>query len=210
MQSDCVFTTSPTPSPTHPLSVPYTSPTSPTNVPCFQAFHLKEMQWRCQGNHAIDKLMVNVATEQQPGMMPASTTGATPIPKPSIMADLARAGEWRQQGLLSEAELQAAKHASKSSACMFHFPFQIMASGARQKTAAHHHRTRVRPERKKRPLRFRHAGPPHPQAMQSWLPAELTWGQVSRCEKIVPFLFEKAMPENPTLQGRGRMVTAMR
>ena len=40
------------------------------------------------------------------------------------MADLARAGEWRQQGLLSEAELQAAKHASKTSACMFHFPFR--------------------------------------------------------------------------------------
>ena len=38
MQSDCVFTTSPTPSPTHPLSVPYTSPTSPTNVPRFQTF----------------------------------------------------------------------------------------------------------------------------------------------------------------------------
>ena len=35
MQSDCVFTTSPTPSPTHPLSVPYTSPTSPTNTPTF-------------------------------------------------------------------------------------------------------------------------------------------------------------------------------
>ena len=127
MQSDCVFTTSPTPSPTHPLSVPYTSPTSPTNVPRFQAFHLKEMQWRRQGNHAIDKFMANVAAtigEQQPGMMLGSSTGAPPIPNPSVMADLARAGEWRQQGLLSEAELQAAKHASKTSACMFHFPFR--------------------------------------------------------------------------------------
>ena len=38
MQSDCVFTTSPTPSPTHPLSVPYTSPTSPTNSQRFQIF----------------------------------------------------------------------------------------------------------------------------------------------------------------------------
>ena len=38
MQSDCVFTASPTPSPTHPLSVPYTSPTSPTDVPHFQTF----------------------------------------------------------------------------------------------------------------------------------------------------------------------------
>ena len=207
------FTTSPTPSPTHPLSVPYTSPTSPTNVPRFQTFHLKEMQWRRQGNHAIDKFMANVAAtigEQQPGMMLGSSTGAPPIPNPSVMADLARAGEWRQQGLLSEAELQAAKHASKRNACMFHFPFRVIVLGARQKTAVHHHRIRIRPERKKRPLRFRHAGPPHPQAMQSWLPAELTWGQVSRCEKIVPFLFEKAMPENPTLQGRGRMVTAMR
>ena len=38
MQSDCVFTTPPTPSPTCPLGVPYTSPTSPTNVPRFQTF----------------------------------------------------------------------------------------------------------------------------------------------------------------------------
>ena len=132
MQSDCVFTTSPTPSPTHPLSVPYTSPTSPTNVPRFQAFHLKEMQWHRQGNHAIDKFMANVAAtigEQQPGMMPGSTTGAPPIPKPSIMADFARASEWRQQGLLSEAELQAAKHAGKTSACMFHLPFRIIVFG---------------------------------------------------------------------------------
>ena len=69
MQSDCAFTTSPTPSPTHPLSVPYTSPTSPTNVPRFQTFHLMEMQWCRQGNHSIDK--------------PASSTGAPPIPKAS-------------------------------------------------------------------------------------------------------------------------------
>ena len=76
MQSDCVFTTSPTPSPTHPLSVPYTSPTSPTNVPRFQAFRLKEMQWHRQGNHAIDKFMANVAAtigEQRHGMMPGSS-----------------------------------------------------------------------------------------------------------------------------------------
>ena len=165
MQSDCVFTASPTPSPTHPLSVPYTSPTSPTNVPRFQAFHLKEMQWCRQGNHVIDKFMASVAAtigEQQLGMMPGRSIGAPPIPKPSVMADVARTGEWRQPGLLSEAELQVAKHASKSSACMFHFPFRIVASGARQKTAAHHHRTPVRPERKKRPLRFRYTGPRTP------------------------------------------------
>ena len=115
------------------------------------------MQWRRQGNHAIDKFMATVAAaigEQQLGMMPGSSIGAPPIPKPSVLADLARAGEWRQPGLLSEAELQVAKHASKSSACMFHFLFRIIASGARQKTAAHHHRTRVRPERKNVPSAF--------------------------------------------------------
>ena len=61
MQSDCVFTASPTPSSTHPLSVPYMSPTSPTDDPRFQTFHLKQMQWRRQGNHAIDKFMARVA-----------------------------------------------------------------------------------------------------------------------------------------------------
>ena len=39
--------------------------------------------------------------------------------------------------------------------------------------------------------------------MQSWLRAEPKWGQVSRCEKIVPFLFENGMPKSPTLQGMG-------
>ena len=95
MQSDCVFTTSPTPSPTHPLSVPYTSPTSPTNVPRFQAFHFKEMQWHRQGNHAIDKFMANVAAtigEQQLGMMPGSSTGASPIPNPSTTSCKTRHG----------------------------------------------------------------------------------------------------------------------
>ena len=78
----------------------------------------------------------------------------------------------------------------------------------RTKIAMQHHRTRVRPERKKRPLYSRRAAPPHPQSMQCWLPAEPSWGQVSRCEKIVPFLFENGVPKPPTLQGRGRLATA--
>merc|ERR1712155_316688 len=95
MQSDYVFTTSPTPSPTRPLGVPYTSPTSPTNVPRFQAFHLKEMHWRRQSNHAIDKFMANVAAtigEQQLGMMPGSSTGASPVPNPSTTSCNSRHG----------------------------------------------------------------------------------------------------------------------
>ena len=40
IQSDCVFTTSPTPSPTRPLHVPYTSPTSPTNFPSVVNFRV--------------------------------------------------------------------------------------------------------------------------------------------------------------------------
>ena len=162
MQSDCVFTTSPTPSPTHPLSVPYTSPTSPTNVPRFQAFHLKEMQWCRQGNHAIDKFMANVAAtigEQQLGMMLGSSTGAPPIPNPSVMADLARAGEWRQQGLLSEAELQAAKHAGKTSACMFHPPSHSFGRTSEDSSASSSHPN---------PSRAKKTSPPLP---PRWTPA---------------------------------------
>ena len=114
-----VFTTSPTPSPTHPLSVPYTSPTSPTNVPRFQAFHLKKTPWRCQGNHAIDKFMANVAAtigEQQPGMMPGSSTGASPIPKPSATSCSTRHGPsqalqcWCLQSLATALARQSRLH----------------------------------------------------------------------------------------------------
>ena len=42
-------------------------------------------------------------------MMPGSSTGVAPSPKPSLMADPARAVEWRQQGLLTEEEFQATK-----------------------------------------------------------------------------------------------------
>ena len=82
---------------------------------CWSRWVLRgEMQWRRLGNHAIDEFMANASAtigEQQPCMMPGSSTGAAPIPKPSLMADLARAVEWRQQGLLSEKEFQAAKSA---------------------------------------------------------------------------------------------------
>ena len=71
------------------------------------------------------------------------------------------------------------------------------------KISVQHLRTGVRPERKKRPLHSRRAAPPHPRSMQCWLSAELNWGQVSRCEKIVPFLFEDSIPKPPTLQGVG-------
>ena len=74
MHSVPFFTTSPTPSPTRPLHVPYTSPTSPTNFPSVVRFRL----------------------------LGASSN------EPSVMAALARAIEWRQQGLLTEEELQAA------------------------------------------------------------------------------------------------------
>ena len=73
-----------------------------------------EMQWRHQGNHAMDEFMAEVAAtigEQQLGMAPGSSTGAPPLPECSLMAGLSRAVEWYQQGLLSEAEFQATKHA---------------------------------------------------------------------------------------------------
>ena len=72
-----------------------------------------EMQWRRQGNHAISEFMTKAAAivgEQQPGSMPGSSTGPAPNNKPDVMAELARAVEWRQQGLLSEEEFQATKH----------------------------------------------------------------------------------------------------
>ena len=71
MHSVPFFTTSPTPSPTRPLHVPYTSPTSPTNFPSVVLFRL----------------------------LGASSN------EPSVMAEIACAIEWRQQGLW---ELQAA------------------------------------------------------------------------------------------------------
>ena len=73
-----------------------------------------EMQWRRQGGHAIDEFMANAAAtigELQVGTMSGSSTGARLTPSISIMADLARAVEWRQQGLLSEEEFQATKRA---------------------------------------------------------------------------------------------------
>ena len=72
------------------------------------------MQWRRQGGHAIDELMANAAVtigEQQMGTMSGSSGTAHPTPNTTIMADLARVVEWRQQGLLSEEEFQAAKRA---------------------------------------------------------------------------------------------------
>ena len=71
------------------------------------------MQWRHQGNHAISEFITKaaaIAGEPQPGSMPGSSTGPAPSNKPSVMAELARAIEWPQQGLLSEEEFQAAKH----------------------------------------------------------------------------------------------------
>ena len=72
-----------------------------------------EMQLRRQGNHSINEFMAKVAAivgEQQPGSIPGSSTGPAPSNKPSVMAELARAIEWCQQGLLSEEEFQATKH----------------------------------------------------------------------------------------------------
>ena len=57
-----------------------------------------EVQWRRQGNHAISELMTKAAASaggQQPGSMPGSSTGPAPNNKPSVMAELARAVEWR-------------------------------------------------------------------------------------------------------------------
>ena len=82
-----IFTASPTPSPTRPLGVPYTSPTSPTKLhrflaqpgfgkpaiqrvgptprlcpTCWSRWVLRgEMQRRRQGGHAIDEFMANAA-----------------------------------------------------------------------------------------------------------------------------------------------------
>ena len=82
---------------------------------CWSRWVLRgEMQWRRQGGHAIDEFMANAAAtigELQVGTMSGSSTGARLTPSISIMADLARAVEWRQQGLLSEEEFQATKRA---------------------------------------------------------------------------------------------------
>ena len=72
------------------------------------------MQWRCQGGHSIEEFMANAAVtigELQMGTMSGSSADAHPTPSTTIMADLARVVEWRQQGLLSEEEFQAAKRA---------------------------------------------------------------------------------------------------
>ena len=82
---------------------------------CWSRWVLRgEMQWRRQGNHAMDEFMVEVAAtlgEQQFGVMPGTPTCAptTPASQSSLMADLSRAVEWYQQGLLSEAEFLATK-----------------------------------------------------------------------------------------------------
>ena len=72
------------------------------------------MKWLRQGGHAVDEFMANAAVtigELQRGAMSGSSADAHPTPSTTIMAGLARAVEWRQQGLLSEGEFQAAKPA---------------------------------------------------------------------------------------------------
>ena len=111
MQSDYVFTTSPTPSPTHPLSVPYTSPTSPTNVPRFQTLS-------ASGLHGSFHMKVAASASRHAGHPVAAECGRV---------------FWAPSGGTLVGDVGQGSSAL----------------GTRQKTAMHHHRIRVRPERKK-------------------------------------------------------------
>ena len=97
MQSDCVFTTSPTPSPTHPLSVPYTSPTSPTNVQCFHTFCKWGPWWPPRANvvvsapptaHAPSQQCITIAFESVPSEKTSPPFSPHCIPRTPIDAKL--------------------------------------------------------------------------------------------------------------------------
>ena len=66
-----------------------------------------------------------------------------------------------------------------------------------------HSQWRVRPERKKRSLPFQEDAPPAPPDGAKLVSRSSTVGQVSACEKNVPFPFQTDPPVEPTLQGKG-------
>ena len=90
---------------------------------CWSRWVLRgEMQWRRQGQHALDEFMVKVMStlgERHVGGSSASSSSgpshvspvSTPAPSTTLMTDLARAVQWHEQGLLSADEFQAAKRA---------------------------------------------------------------------------------------------------